>query len=91
MAMLWYHWDSRKGQHRTVVPVVQDIMAAYLSRNESWHTIPFVLNDLHSFSSVLQYSYDVIVVTCCMNSTIRTPRKQLPTASWQSTSVLNFF
>jgi hypothetical protein len=37
------------------------------------HSMPFVLNGLTHFFSVLQYTADVIVVPCCMNSTISTP------------------
>jgi hypothetical protein len=38
------------------------------------HSTHFVLNFPMQFSfSVLQYSYDVIVVPCCMNFTISTP------------------
>jgi hypothetical protein len=36
------------------------------------HSTPFVLNDHMHFFSVLQYTSDVTVVPCCMNSTIRT-------------------
>jgi hypothetical protein len=33
----------------------------------------FILMALHSFFTTLQYAYDVILVPCCVNSTISTP------------------
>jgi hypothetical protein len=38
------------------------------------HSTPFVLNGpAQFFLCVLQYIYDIVVVPCCMNSTISTP------------------
>jgi hypothetical protein len=56
---------------------------------------PLALNGATQFFSVSQYTFDVIVVLCCMNATISTlssSRKQLPSASCQADNVrLNFF
>jgi hypothetical protein len=49
---------------------------------------------VRSFSSVSQYTYDVIMVPCCMNSTIITrflSQKTVTISVWQAYVCLNFF
>jgi hypothetical protein len=52
--------------------------------------MPFVLNGHTQFLSVLQYTSDIIVVPCCMNSTISTSflsPKQLQSAFLQGRAI----
>jgi hypothetical protein len=51
------------------------------------HSAPSVLNGLTQSFSASQYTCDVTVVPCCMNSTISTlflSHRQLPSAFWQT-------
>jgi hypothetical protein len=52
------------------------------------YSMPFVLNGPLQFFGVLQHTSDVILVPCCMNSTISTPFPSQKTGViWQTTFV----
>jgi hypothetical protein len=58
------------------------------------HSTPFVLNDPTQFFSVSQYTCDIIVVPCCMDSTISTPflsQKTVAVSFLAENVCLNFF
>jgi hypothetical protein len=59
----------------------------------SQHSTSFVLNGHTQFFSVSQYTSDVTVVPCCMNSTISTPflSQKTDALSFLADVCLNFF
>jgi hypothetical protein len=63
------------------------VQAAVCGRALSWRSTPHLLfwMVLSSFFSVLQYTSDITVVPCWMNSALLScPREQLPPAFWQT-------